>query len=443
MNKIILVMSTALLLLSCSERKEIKHESELENFMNDIAEAYVKLVLEAGQYDPDFIDAYYGPPEWKPSGDSLKINSDTFNKLNSAADSLLDQLEDLSSFKATDLEALRYKFLYKQLLAVKAKIFMINGGQFSFDQESKALYDVLPAEQSEEFFQQVIDELDDILPGSGNISERLNDLKKNFIIPPEKLQEVFNAAINECRLRTAEHINLPAGEKFELEFISNQPWGAYNWYKGNLRSVIQVNTDLPIYIDEAVGIAAHEGYPGHHLFNILLEDTFVKKKGWMEFIVYPLFSPQSLISEGTAIYGEDILFTPEERIKFVKDVLLPLAGIEVEDKDTELYFQAEELRERLNYAGVTAARNYLDSTWSRNQTLKWLEKYQLRTRESAEKFVSFMEKYRSYVINYPAGKDIVKNYIEKNGGSYKNLNRSWELFELLISLPQTPSGIRD
>jgi len=443
LNKIILVTIAASLLLSCSERKEIKHESELENFMNDIAEAYVKLVLEAGQYDPDFVDAYYGPPEWKPTEDSLQIDSAAFAKLNSTADSLLDQLEDLSNFKATDLEALRYKFLYKQLLAVKAKIFMMNGGQFSFDQESKALYDVLPAEQSEEFFQQVIDELDNILPGRGNINERLNDLKMNFIIPAEKLQEVFNAAINECRLRTAKYINFPAGEKFELELVSNQPWGAYNWYKGNLRSVIQINTDLPKHIDDAVGIAAHEGYPGHHLYNILLEDTFVKKKGWVEFTVYPLFSPQSLIAEGTAVYGEDILFTPAERLKFVKEGLIPLAGIKAEDKDTELYLRVEELTEKLGYAGVTAARNYLDSTWSRNQTLKWLEKYQLRTRESAEKFVSFIEKYRSYVINYPAGKDIVKNYIEKNGGSYKNLNRSWELFELLISLPQTPSGIRD
>ena len=31
--------------------------------VNEIAEAYVKLVLAMGQHDPDYVDAYYGSPE--------------------------------------------------------------------------------------------------------------------------------------------------------------------------------------------------------------------------------------------------------------------------------------------------------------------------------------------------------------------------------------------
>ncbi len=34
--------------------------------MSPLAERYVRLVLAVGQHDPDFVDAYYGPPEWKP-----------------------------------------------------------------------------------------------------------------------------------------------------------------------------------------------------------------------------------------------------------------------------------------------------------------------------------------------------------------------------------------
>ena len=33
--------------------------------VQEIAEAYVKLVLAVGQHDPDYVDAYYGPPDWK------------------------------------------------------------------------------------------------------------------------------------------------------------------------------------------------------------------------------------------------------------------------------------------------------------------------------------------------------------------------------------------
>lgn len=35
--------------------------------MDKIAEGYVKLVLAVGQHDPDYVDAYYGPPGWKPA----------------------------------------------------------------------------------------------------------------------------------------------------------------------------------------------------------------------------------------------------------------------------------------------------------------------------------------------------------------------------------------
>lgn len=439
MNKIICVLITILFLFSCTEEREVKQRSELEIKMNDIAKGYVRLVLNIGQYDPDFVDAYYGPSDWKPNGTNLSLDSATFESLSANTDSLLDNLEDLSSFQATELETLRYKYLYKQLLAVKAKLFILNGGQLSFDQESKALYDAMAPIKNEEFFQQTIDKLNQILPGKGNVEKRLNEFKRRYEIPKDKIEEVFKAAIKECKERTAKYINLPAGESFELELVNNQPWGAYNWYKGNLRSIIQVNTDLPKHINDAVGIAAHEGYPGHHLYNVLLEQAYVKKRRWMEFTIYPLFSPQSLIAEGTAVYGEEILFPPEERIKFETEVLFPIAGID--PKDVELYYQVEELQKNLAYTGTYAAKNYLDGNWTREQTVKWLQKFELRTKQSADKFTSFIEKYRSYVINYSLGKDIVKEFIEKRGGSSENLARSWELFELLISTPQTPTGL--
>src|SRR5688500_14834724 len=64
-----------------------------------------------------------------------------------------------------------------------------------------------------------------------------------------------------------------------------------------------LNVDLPVYIDRAVDLACHEGYPGHHVYNALLEQHLVRGRGWHEFSVYPLFSPHSLIAEGTANYG--------------------------------------------------------------------------------------------------------------------------------------------
>lgn len=440
-NRIFLSLIFILLTLSCGEKKDQKLKSDLELKMNSIAEGYVKLVLEVGKYDPMYVDAYYGPKEWKPKEENLQFDSTAHDKLIYAADSLLNELELLSEYNATELETLRYRYLYKQLFAVKTKIIILNGSVLPFDLESRALYDVSPPEIIEEDLQMIIDELDKILPGKGDVAERITNFKRKFEIPKDKIATVFDAAIKECRIRTSKYIDLPAGEKFKAEYVVGKPWGAYNWYKGNLFSVIQIATDFPVYIDSPVGLAAHEGYPGHHVFNILLEQNLVKNKGWIEYTVYPLYSPQSLIAEGTAVYGEEILFPGDERMNFEKEVLFPLAKLDTTDSD--IYYKVLSLQEKLNGAGVLAARNYLNGDWPKDETVAWLQKFQLRTKERAEKFLSFIETYRCYVVTYNAGDIIIRNYVESNGGTEDNLARKWEILITLISTPQTPSGLMD
>ena len=438
--KIIFILAVLIFLVSCkSEKQNIK--SELETKMDKIAEQYVKLVLKVGTYKPGYVDAYYGPEEWMPAQkEKTEIDSVLISTLNGKADKLLDELYALRDFNANKMELLRYKFLSKQLLAVKAVIFTLSGNNFSFDEEAKVMYDAEPPHFSEEHFQKIINKLEDTLPGKGELRERLHEFLDKFIIPKDKLDTVFTAAINECRKRTLRHISLPENENFEVEYVTNKPWGAYNWYKGNSFSLIQVNTDLPVHIDRAIDLAAHEGYPGHHVYNTLLEKNMVNGRRWMEFSVYPLFSPQSLIAEGTANYGIKVVFPGKERIRFEKAVLFPLAGLD--STDAELYYKVQDLISELNYAGNEAARNYLNGEWSKDKTKKFIEDFQLRTPERAAKSLDFIDNYRSYVINYNLGQDIVKNYIEKNGGTADNPGRRWQLFEEIISTPQTPSGLK-
>ncbi len=409
--------------------------------MNDIAENYVKLVLRAGQLDGDFVDAYYGPESWQTkdtlitASDSLKVKQEC----SAETDSLLNRLDALKNYKADEMQTLRYRYLYKQLLAVKAKIFMMEGGTLSFDQESKALYDAVAPAHDAEYFQSVLDKLNKILPGSGDVITKYREFRKLFIIPKDKLNAVFDAAIKECRKRTLDHIALPEGEKFKVEYVTDKPWSGYNWYKGDYFSLIQINTDLPVYIDRAVDLAAHEGYPGHHVYNSLLEEKLVKGRGWMEYTVYPLFSPQSLIAEGTANFGIRMIFPGKEKAEFEKQVLFPLAGI-----DTSLADKYEEvlgLTEQLSYSGNEAARNFLDGRWDAEKAVNFLEKFGLMTAEQAKQRLRFIEKYRSYVINCNLGQDIIKNYIEREGGTESNPEKRWELFKFLLTSPQTPSGL--
>jgi len=332
----------------------------------------------------------------------------------------------------------RKTYLNKQFLAVKARIQMLSGKKFTFNQESDVLYDAVVPEYKDEYFTNIINELEKIVPGKGNLTDRISKFKKDFVIPKDKVDTVFRAAIKESRRRTKQHITLPENENFKLEYVTDKAWAGYNWYKGNNFSLIQVNIDYPILIDRAIDLASHEGYPGHHVYNSLLETNLVKRRSWVEFSVYPLFSPQSLIAEGTANFGINVVFPKQERMKFEKDVLFPLAGLDTEKVD--LYYKIQDLSHELTYARTTAMRNYLDGVWTKEETGKWMEKFALRKTSGAS--FRFPETYRSYIINYNLGQDMVKNYVESKGGTVEYPEKKWEIFTHLISTPQIPSNLK-
>src|SRR4029079_13578252 len=209
----------------------------------------------------------------------------------------------------------------------EARVRMLKGERLSFDDESRALYDAVAPTFPESHFQELLTRLEQRFPGSGPLVDRYEAFRRAFVIPRDKLDPVFQKAIQGCRERTLRHVTLPADEKFTVEYVTNKSWSGYNWYQGGYRSLIQVNTDLPIYIDRAIDLACHEGYPGHHVYNVLLEKHLVRDRGWVEFSVYPLFSPPVLIDECTANLGIEVAFPGDARTAFERDVLYPLAGL--------------------------------------------------------------------------------------------------------------------
>jgi len=163
-------------------------------------------------------------------------------------------------------------------------------------------------------------------------------LYRHFGSKDDLIVECLRTAIAEARKRTLTHYKLPAKESFSLEYVTDKPWSGYNWYKGNYTSVVQINTDTKIFIDRAIDVGSHESYPGHHVYNTLLEQKLYHDRGYVEVSLYPLFSPQSLIAEGSANYGIEVAFPGDEKVKFAKNVLLPLAGLDT--TGIALYFKA-------------------------------------------------------------------------------------------------------
>ena len=403
--------------------------------MNSIAERYVKLVLHVGQHDANFVDAYYGDESWKPAG---KV---ALPELASQVAALQKEVEAIQLPPGSDeLVQLRQRYLAKQLAAVGTRIGMLMGGKLTFDDEALRLYDARPPQLTEADFKPVLAELDKLLPGPGALFDRYTAFRNKFIIPAGRLDAVFVAAIEGCRERTAAHLKLPPGETFTVEYVKGKSWSAYNWYKGRFTSVIQVNTDLPITIDRAIDLACHEGYPGHHVYNALLEQHLVRERGWVEFSIYPLFSPQSLIAEGTANFGIDVAFPGDARTAFERDRLYPLAGLD--PSTAEKYTAVQKLVNKLSYAGNEAARKYLNGEINRAQAVEYLRKWAMSPLDRAEQRTRFFDDYRSYVINYNLGQDLVRAYVEKRGGTADKPQERWKIFGELLSSPRLPSGLQ-
>jgi hypothetical protein len=406
--------------------------------MNTIAERYVKLVLALGRHDPDYVDAYYGPPEWKAESERQQ---QPLGDIRAEAERLIAAIPTLSDADRRDeLVVLRRDYLKRQLESLRARVRMLEGEKLTFDEESQALYDAVAPTYPESYFAAILKDIDAALPGQGALVDRYDAFRQKFIVPADRLGRVFDRAIAEGRGRTLEHVPLPPAESFTVEYVRNKPWSGYNWYQGNYRSLIQVNTDLPVYIDRAIDLACHEGYPGHHVYNALLEQHLVRERGWVEFSIYALFSPQSLIAEGTANYGIEVAFPGDERLAFERDVLFPLAGLD--PSQAAAYAKIRALVDRLAYAGNEAARKYLNGELTRTQTVEWLTRYAMMPAASAEQRTKFYDTYRSYVINYNLGKDLVKQYIESRGGTAAAPDIRWREFVRLLASPRLPSALR-
>jgi len=425
----------ALTMSACAGTDDSDATVSVDSVMTPLAEQYVQLVLAVGEHDDGYVDAYYGPPEWREEAAAARLPLDSIAQ---RAQRLIDEIRAIDVSNAEELVQLRQTYLMRQLEALSAYVRMLGGERMSFDEESQALYDATAPTYDEAHFRALLDSLDSVLPGTGPIPARLEAYKRDFIIPPERLDTVFKAAIAEARRRTAAHIDLPANESFSLEYVTDKAWSGYNWYQGNNSSLIQINTDLPIFIERAIDLGAHEGYPGHHVYNVLLEHNLVRGRGWPEYSVYPLFSPQSLIAEGSANYGIEVAFPGEERVAFERDVLFPLAGLD--PARAEEYDRVRRLADRLSYAGNEAARAYLNGEISADSAAKWLNTYALMEPARAAQRVRFFDTYRSYVINYNYGRDLVGEYVERNAGG--DPARRWEVFGTLLSTPRLPSSLR-
>ena len=391
--------------------------------LDEMGERFVKLGLELGEYDPNYIDSYVGPEEWQQAA------KENLRPREELAAEITALFADIEAFTPTDDEAgLRHKAMLGRVRAMDARMRMANGETFSFADEAKLLYDVeLPTYDFAEF-DRALEEIAELVPGEGDLAERVNAFQADVAIPEDKLDIVFNRAIEECRRRTSEYITLPASERFQLEYVTGVSWSGYLEYLGNNESLMSINLDTPLNTDRAVDLGCHEGYPGHHVYNLLVDQRYLQGKGWNEFQLAPLYTPAMLVHEGSAEYGVSLAFPGDESWEFQRDVLVPLAGVDLE-KAAALNKLLKLKAGLADHATAATAQLYLEGKISREEAIEQRRKYGLSSRKRAERSVRFIEEFRTYVLNYSIGEDLVSAYVEKDADDHAG---RWEAFKRLI-----------
>jgi hypothetical protein len=355
---------------------------------------YVRIVLELAVRDPDSLDFYAGPDAW------LSEARAAFEPLPTVKERALVLIGDLAATRSVSSGALSMRAsLIAQLHAVATRIDQLQGRPLAFDEESRALFNLDIGERDPHQFARIRSDLDRLLPGRGSPAARFTELERQFIVPADRLAQVVDRAVAECRRVTLSHLALPPSEHVDVEYVHDMRWPAFTTYEGAAHSRTRINLDVGFPMDRVLDLACHETYPGHHTIDVLLDPR-----------VQPLFSPQSLRTEAAASYAPGLVFSVEQRVAFERDTLMPIAGLST--SDTEQYVRASALVDRLRWLQADLARRYLDGRLEFVRAARALHEDTLLSPPAAESMLKFINEFRTYMVAYTAGRDLVRERVE-------------------------------
>jgi len=375
-------------------------DARTTNSLDSAAEKYVRIVLALAERDSDSLDSYHGPSAWQ---------EDARARHAPLADVRRDAVA-LAESMARDGSDARRAFLVRQLRAVAARIDILAGARPTFGDEAASLFG-FSREQLQSGAEAGADEaairarIDALLPGRDALNRRYAAFDRQFVIRPDRLETVLARAVDGCRTATAAHMDLPRGERIDVEYVPDFAWAAFTRYEGGFHSRVRVNAAAGLTVDRALDLACHETYPGHHTINAALDREFGGSRP--ELLVQPLFSPQTLLHEAAASIAPDLAFPGDARVAFERDVLFPLARLN--PSDAAKHVEISRLVDRLHTAEARIAQQYLDGALDFPRAAAALEREALAV--SPDQTLKFLNRFRSSAAAYTIGRDLLAGQV--------------------------------
>jgi len=275
--------------------------------MDEVALRYLLLALRIGRHVPELSGWYCGPSELAEAvaGEEPAPPAE----LHAEALRLADSVSELPT--DTPPRRRRAAWLAAQLTAMSALARRAAGEEIDFVDLVEELHDVEVRPEPEEALEAARHMIDAALPGSGSLRDRLEAHDASSSLPREEVIEVVSSLGDLLRARTRAQLWLPDGESVSFEAGTAVGGDAETRYLGSGRSVVRVNLDRRITLAQAVELAAHHAYPGHHA-EASVKDRVLVASGNAELTLAAHLSPQAVIGEGMATLAREVVMGDAE-----------------------------------------------------------------------------------------------------------------------------------
>ena len=398
-----------------------------------LVEDYLTLGLRLGRHVDGMVDAYYGPPALARAVEAEPPVPPAV--LLASARELLADLEagaslDPSAVPEDSAAPARRHWMSAQVRGLATTAAKLAGQSIGYADEVEACYGVRPSRVDEEALVEAHRQLDEVLPGSGLLAERLVSWRESHAVPVDLLRRAVDSLSDSLRDRTRELFGLPEGEHIEFELVTNEPWSGFNYYLGDLQSRVAINTDLPVLSTSLAHLVAHEAYPGHHTEHTRKEVGLVRGRQWWEESIFLVGTPQCLLAEGLADLGLEAAWGRHPEAT-VAEHLRPL-GIRY---DAEVVAAVAVAGEALGAVRTNAAFRLHEDDADADTVIEEVARWGLLPRDRAAKAVEFLTHptWRAYLTCYVEGFPLCRAFTAGDPAR----------FDRLLSEQLTPADLAD
>lgn len=346
---------------------------------------------------------------------------------------LLAALPDVP--RTADFTDQRAEFIAAHLRALACSARKFAGEDVGFVDEVRDYFDVEISRGDPERYRAAHARIGEVLGGTGPLADRIEANRIADELPPERLEDAIHAFSSALRDIVRVDYPLPDTETVVYEVVSDKPWSGFNYYEGDYRSRVAVNSDLKQQLSHLPALIAHESYPGHHTEHCRKEERLVAGLGHGEQTIFLVNTPQCLMAEGLADLALYAAVGPGWGA-WASEIYADL-GLRFDGERAEALAVARaELAEVRQDAALMLHDEHRDADEVSAFLQRWLLVNDTRARQSLRFLSSPL--WRAYTSTYIEGYRLLRGWIDARPAGVGLTER----FGRLLDEPLIPSSLR-